>query len=84
MHVPSGCHIVQICHKNRIACMRLVGDAPEYMFLVEGRHTITYIFYVTLYIYLCQYKEVFNNFYVGSVFTLITFGFTLKTEGFYA
>ena len=44
MHVPNGCHIFQICHKNRTACMRLVGDAPECMFLVEGRHTIAYIF----------------------------------------
>jgi hypothetical protein len=44
MHVPSCCHIVQVCHKNRTACMRLVGKAPEYMFLVEGRYTIAYIF----------------------------------------
>jgi hypothetical protein len=34
MHVPCGCHIIQICHKNKTACMRLVGDAPECMFLV--------------------------------------------------
>jgi hypothetical protein len=44
IHVPNGCHIVQICHKNRTTCMRLVGDAPKCMFLVEGRHTIVYIF----------------------------------------
>jgi hypothetical protein len=44
MHVPSGCHIDEICHKNRTACMRLVGDASECMLLVEGQHTIAYIF----------------------------------------
>jgi hypothetical protein len=35
MHVPSGCHIFQIDYKNRSACMRLMGDVPECMFLVE-------------------------------------------------
>jgi hypothetical protein len=30
--VSSGCHIFEICHKNRTACMRLVGDVPECMF----------------------------------------------------
>jgi hypothetical protein len=50
MYKPSSCHIVQVCHKNRTICMRLVGDAPECMFMVEGRYTIMYIFYITLYI----------------------------------
>jgi hypothetical protein len=52
MHVTSGCHIVQICQINRTACMRLVGDASECMFMMEGRYTIAYIIYVTLYTYL--------------------------------
>jgi hypothetical protein len=30
----------------------------------------------------CQHQEVFNSFNVGSVFMLITAGFTLKNEGF--
>jgi hypothetical protein len=38
MHVYSGCHIVQICQINRTACMRLMGDAAECMFMMEGRH----------------------------------------------
>jgi hypothetical protein len=75
MHVPSGCHIFQIYHKNRTACMRMVGDAPKCIFLVEGRHAIAYIFYDTLYAYLCQHHEVFYNFHIGSVFMLVTAGF---------
>jgi hypothetical protein len=64
-HVAIGCHIVQICHKNRITCMRLVGNAPECMFMVEGRHIIAYIFlchFVCVYIYICQHQEVFMAF----------------------
>jgi hypothetical protein len=44
MHVRSGCHIFQIYHKDGTACMRLVGDASECIFLVERQHTIVYIF----------------------------------------
>jgi hypothetical protein len=33
--------------------MRLVGDTPEFMFLVEGRHTIVYIF-------LCHFVYIFE------------------------
>jgi hypothetical protein len=39
----SGCHIFQTI-KIGTACIRLVGDTLECMFLVEGRHTIAYIF----------------------------------------
>jgi hypothetical protein len=44
MHMFSGRHIVHVCHKNRITWMRLMGNALECLFLVERRHTITYIF----------------------------------------
>jgi hypothetical protein len=44
MHVPSGCHIVQICPKNSNACMRLMRNPRKCMFLVEGQHTFAYIF----------------------------------------
>jgi hypothetical protein len=40
----------------------------------DGIQSCTY-FYVTLYIYLCQQQEVFNDFNVGSEFTLINVGF---------
>jgi hypothetical protein len=54
--------------KNRTTCMCLLVDAPVCMFLVEGRHTITYIFLCHLYAYLCQHQYVINNFPVGSIF----------------
>jgi hypothetical protein len=44
MYAPSVCYIFCIYHKNRTACMCLVGDVPKCMFLVEWWHTITYKF----------------------------------------
>jgi hypothetical protein len=74
MHVPSGCHIFQIYNTNRTSCVHLVGVCLNARSWWSDDIQSRIYFYVT-YIYLCQHQEVFNNFHVGSVFTLITMGF---------
>jgi hypothetical protein len=73
--MPSGCQIVQIYQINSTACMRVVANTPECMFMVEGRHTIAYIF-------LCHFVYIsmptsrgLQHFRVGSVFYAHKFGF---------
>jgi hypothetical protein len=63
-----------------IASMRLVGDTPKCILLVEGQH-----FYVTLCVCVYIYtSRGFNDFHVESLFTLVIFGFYAQTEDFYA
>jgi hypothetical protein len=79
MHVPSGCHIFQIYNTNRTSCVHLVwGTRLNARSWWSDDVQSRIYFYVILYIYLCQHQEVFNNFHVRSVFTLITMNFYVQ------
>jgi hypothetical protein len=65
-----------------VVCMTVHASFCDQFLRSGGLQSCT-CFYVTFYTYICQHQEVFNSFYVGSVFTLINAYFTLKTEGFY-
>jgi hypothetical protein len=56
--------------------MRLVGDTPKCMFLVEGRHTIVYIFFISLCIHIYDIIKRFEiAFRLDQYFAVITSGF---------
>jgi hypothetical protein len=58
MHAYAGCHIFQNCRKNSTACMHLVRDTSVCMRLMEGQHTIAYLF-------LCYFVYIFMPTSIG-------------------
>jgi hypothetical protein len=84
MHVSSDCCIVHIYEKIGLNACVWWGDAPEFMFLLEGPYTIAYIF-------LCHFVYIFVPTSRDIKRSATTFRFdqyfkyfTLKTESFHA